>query len=211
MYMQTTKNSSLNNLKIQAKLKRIKESFIGKPIHFDKNGYPYSFFSLTDFHPPMDPTLIEDMADLLVHYGDFKDVDLLVSEADRGGGPLTHAVSRKTNIPYTLANWYPSGTPGELQVSASIGFSGNGLIFLNGIKKGQKTILIDDLLSSGGTAMALIQAIYNGGATVKQCLFVAEKVLMLGRSKIEDKYATSIISLVKFEAESGFTKDVTCG
>lgn len=101
--------------------------------------------------------------------------------------------------------------PATTVLTAIFTGAGNGLIFLNGIKKGQKTILIDDLLSSGGTAMALIQAIYNGGATVKQCLFVAEKVLMLGRSKIEDKYATSIISLVKFEAESGFTKDVTCG
>lgn len=198
---------SLDQYAIQEKLERITRSFIDKPVHFDKTGYPYSLFTLTDFYPPMEPTLIEDMADLLVHYGDFENIDLIVSEADRGGGPLTHAISTRTNIPYTLANWYPSGGPGELQVGASVGFSGNGFIFLNGIKKGQRTILVDDLLSSGGTAIALIQAILKGGATVKQALFVAEKVLMHGRQKLEKNYSIPIISLVKFKAEGGYTKD----
>lgn len=201
------KLKSLDQPAIQKKLERIRKSFIGKPIHFDKTGYPYSLFTLTDFYPPMEPTLIEDMADLLVYYGDFENVDLIVSEADRGGGPLTHAISMRTNIPYTLANWYPSGGPGELQVNASVGFSGNGFIFLNGIKKGQRTILVDDLLSSGGTAIALIQAILKGGATVKQALFVAEKVLMHGRQKLEKIYSIPIISLVKFKTERGYTKD----
>jgi adenine/guanine phosphoribosyltransferase-like PRPP-binding protein len=198
---------SLDDTKIQTKLKRIKESFIGKPIHFDKNGYPYSLFSLTDFHPPMNPDLIEDMADLLVHYGNFKDVDLLISEADRGGGPLTHAISMRTNIPYTLANWYPTGSPGELQVKASVGFSGEGTIFLNGIKKGQHVILVDDLLSSGGTALSLIKAAIKGGAVVDQALFVAEKISMLGREKLNNNYSIPILSLVKFVAEYDKTQE----
>lgn len=198
---------SLNDKVIERKLNRIKKTFIDKPVHFDKKGYPYSLFTLTDYYPPMEPSLIEDMADLLVHYGDFNNVDLIVSEADRGGGPLAHAVSMRTNIPYTLANWYPSGGPGELHVAASVGFSGCGSIFLNGIKKGQTTILIDDLLSSGGTALALIKAIFKGKAAVKQALFVGEKVLMLGRKKLEKKYPIPIISLVRFKAEDGYTKE----
>jgi len=192
---------------IHEKLNRIKKTFIGKPVHFDKKGYPYSLFTLTDYSPPMEPSLLEDMADLLVHYGDFRNVDLIVSEADRGGGPLAHAVSMRTNIPYSLANWYPSGGPGELHVAASVGFSGCGSIFLNGVKKGQNIILVDDLLSSGGTALALIQAVLKGEANVKQALFVGEKVLMLGRQKLEKKFPIPIISLIKFKAEAGYTKE----
>lgn len=192
---------------ITDKLARIKKTFINKPVHFSKEGYPYSFFTLTDFLPPMEPALLEDMAELLVHFGDFKDVDLIVSEADRGGGPLAHAVAVRTGIPYTLANWYPIGGHGELHVAADVGFSGKGDIFLNGVKKGQKIILVDDLLSSGGTALALIRAILKGGATVKQTLFVAEKVLMGGRKKIEEKYDVPIITLVRFYAENKLTRE----
>ncbi|MDO8497403.1 MAG: phosphoribosyltransferase family protein [bacterium] len=199
----------LDQKAIQKKLERIKKTFINKSIHFSKTGYPYSFFTLTDFEPPIEPSLVEDMADLLVHYGNFDSIDLLVSEADRGGGPLTHAVSMRTNIPYTLANWYPNGGQGELHVKASVGFSGKGDIFLNGIKKGQRIILVDDLLSSGGTALALIRAVHKGGAIIKQALFVAEKVLMCGRQKLENNYSIPIISLVKFKAEKGYTKEFT--
>lgn len=202
-----TKLMHLDKYAIQEKLDRIRKSFIGKQIYLDKNGYPYSLFTLTDFFPPMEPTLIEDMADLLVHYGDFEGIDLIVSEADRGGGPLTHAISRRTHIPYTLANWYPTGSPGELEVKASVGFSGKGTIFLNGIKKGQHVILVDDLLSSGGTALSLIKAAIKGGAVVEQALFVAEKVSMLGREKLEKNYSIPILSLVKFIAERGKTEE----
>lgn len=201
------RTTHLNQKIIEKKLIRIMKVFINKPVYFSKTGYPYSFFTLTDFRPPMKPSLIEDMADLLVHYGDFSSIDLIVSEADRGGGPLTHAISMRVGIPYTLANWYPSGGQGELHVTASVGFSGNGNIFLNGIKKGQRTIFVDDLLSSGGTAISIIQAITKGGATVKQALFVGEKVLMHGRQKLESEYSFPIISLAKFYVEKGYTKE----
>ncbi|EKE11556.1 MAG: hypothetical protein ACD_15C00061G0003 [uncultured bacterium] len=205
------KLKSFDNYSIQEKLERIKKCFINKPIYYDKTGYPYSLFTLTDFYPPMEPSLIEDMADLIVYIGDFENIDLIVSEADRGGGPLTHAVSVRTKIPYTLANWYPSGGPGELSVEASVGFSGKGTIFINGIKKEKKVILIDDLLSSGGTASAIIQATIGGGAIIKQALFVAEKVSLNGRQELKKKYSIPIISLVQFIAEGGYTKEVVIG
>lgn len=192
----------------EKKLSRIKKVFINKPIFFSKSGYPYSLFSLTDFTPPLEPFLIEDMADLLLSLGDFENVDLLVSEADRGGGPLTHALAKRTDIPYSLANWYPTGGHGELYVKASVGFSGSGSIYLNGVKKGQKIIIVDDLLSSGGTVIALIETIIKAGASVKECLFVGEKTLMNGRQKIEKKYKIPIISLVKFKAVKGLTEEV---
>ncbi|OGD88668.1 hypothetical protein A2Z54_00345, partial [Candidatus Curtissbacteria bacterium RIFCSPHIGHO2_02_39_8] len=172
---------SLTKKEIDSKLARIKKTFIGIPVFKGKNGYPYSLFPLTDFKPAMKPQLIEDMADLLVYYGDFENANIIVSEADRGGGPLTHAVSMRTNLPYTLANWYPTEVEGSISVKASIGFSGDGVINLNGVEKGQKAILVDDIISSGGTAIALIECIQKAGAHVVEALFVGEKVNLNGR------------------------------
>lgn len=123
----------------------------------------------------MDPQLIEDMADLLIYYGDFTNIDLIVSEADRGGGPLTHAVARKTNIPYTLANWYPIKAEGAISVKASVGFSGDGTICVFGLRPGQKTIFVDDIISSGGTARALIQVVNKTGLPIKQALLTGAR------------------------------------
>jgi adenine phosphoribosyltransferase len=198
---------SMQEREVYQKLVAIKRTFVDIPILKGKNGYPYSLFSLTDFSPAMKPSLVEDMADLLVYYGDFQNADIIVSEADRGGGPLAHAVAVRTGLPYTLANWYPNETVGEISVAASIGFSGQGHIYLNGLVEKQRAILVDDLLSTGGTAVALLQAIQKAKAIPVQALFVAEKVGMGGKSKIENSCKIRIKTLVEFKSEGKTTTD----
>lgn len=197
---------SMSGSGIKEKLKRIKKTFHNIPVINGKDDYPYSVLTLTDFNPPMDPWLIEDMADLIVYYGNFENVDLLVSEADRGGGPLTHAIALRTAIPYTLANWYPVKSAGSINVLASTGFGGKGWICLYGVKKGQKIFLIDDIISSGGTALALIECIIRAKAVVTEAFFVGEKITMAGALKIKKKYNIPVRSLVKFEAMGKSTK-----
>lgn len=197
---------------MSAKLKRVKESFVGLPIRKGLDGYPYSLFPLTD--GPISPSLVEDMADLFIYYdpGNFEKADLLVSEADRGGGLLAQAIGSKTGIPITLANWHavPPDDPGIVTVRASVGFSGQGNIVINGIQPGQRVILVDDLLSSGGTAEALIEAILKAGANIEDAFFVGEKVNMNGRDRIGQKFPdVKVTSLVRFvsEVENGVTTD----
>jgi adenine phosphoribosyltransferase len=193
---------------IQEKLERVKRIFIGIPIFKTKGDYPYSIFTLTDYSPPMVPDLMEDMADLIVHAGNFSNADLILSEGDRGGGPLTHAVSLRTGLPYTLANWYKDEVPGAINVAASVGFSGDGYICVNGIKPGQKVNIVDDLLSSGGTSCGLIEAVQKSGATVNELLFVGEKVNLGGRQKIRDRFGdVKVTSLVKFKSEGKVTEE----
>lgn len=192
------------------KTQRVRETFIGIPIFEGLDGYPYSNFTLTDFSPPMDATLVENMADLLIFYGNWDKITKIVSEADRGGGALTQALALKTGIPYTLANWYPVPAEGSRFVAASVGFSGQGNIAINGIERGDNIVLVDDLLSSGGTAEALIETIREAGAHIEQALFVGEKVNIGGRERIQKKFPDiKITSLVRFisKIENGVTID----
>ncbi|MBU0975749.1 MAG: phosphoribosyltransferase family protein [Patescibacteria group bacterium] len=191
-------NKKLTKEEYGLKLARIKRSFLDIPIINGSNGYPYVLLSLTDSVPPMDPTLLEDMADLLVMEGDFLNVDVIVSEADRGGGPLTHAIALRVGIPYVLANWYPNGIKGETKVKTSIGFSGEGHIYVNGLKSGQKAIIVDDILSSGGTVDALAMALKGSGVVVSEALFVGEKLGIGGRDRILKNHNIQIKSLVQF-------------
>ncbi len=183
---------------IQQKIKRIKKTFINIPVHPNSDKYPYSLFTLTDYFPPLDPTLLEDMADVLIHLVDFTDADLLVSEADRGGGPLTHAVATRVNLPFTLANWYPNGVKGQVKVKTSIGFSGTGNIYLNGIEAGKKVIIVDDLLSTGGTVHGILKALKQQKVEVLHAIFVAEKMGLRGRERIKKDFDVPITSIVKF-------------
>jgi adenine/guanine phosphoribosyltransferase-like PRPP-binding protein len=193
---------------ILGKTLRVNKSFIGKPVFRSLDGYTYCILSITDFFPPMNAELIEDMADLLIYYGSFDNIDLIVSEADRGGGPLTQAVALKTNIPYTLANWYPIAIPWAITVKADVGFSGQGNLCIFGPEPGKNVIIVDDLISTGGTAAALIEAVRRMGANINKALFVGEKVNMGGRNVLEDM-GVKVTSLVKFSArlEDGVTVD----
>ena len=190
------------------KTQKVRSSFIGHKITSGLDGYPYSLFPLAD--GPIEAELVEDMADLIVYYGDFKGVDLLVSEADRGGGPLTQAVAAKTKIPFTLANWHAvsPNVPGVVTVQADIGFSGKGNILVYGIQPNQRVVLIDDLISSGGTSIALFKAIQEAGATIDRAFFVGEKVNKRGRELLKQQFPdVKVTSLVRFisEIENGVT------
>lgn len=204
---------SLSPETIFQKTCRVKESFIGWPIHKGLDGYPYSLFPLTD--GPINPTLVEDMADLIIYSdkrNNFERADILVSEGDRGGGLLAQAIGTKTGIPITLANWHavPPDVPGMVSVKTTIGFSGNGDITIYGIQPEQNVIVVDDLLSTGGTSKALFEAILKMGANIEEAFFVGEKVNLGGRDNIAQKFPNiKITSFARFisEIENSVTID----
>ena len=208
----------LSPREILAKTNRVRESFIRIPIYegLDHEGhsYPYSFFELTA-DKPFRASLFEDAADLIIHSHpeSFENADIILSEGDRGGGPLSQAIGRKTNIPVALANWHkeiPDGLPDVIVVKTEVGFSGVGYIVVSGIKPGQRVVIVDDLLSTGGTAEALIKAIQKAGAYVEEIFFVGEKVNKNGRNYLNQLFQNiNITSLVRFigEIENSVTID----
>lgn len=98
---------------MQARLDRIAHSVTNVPIRRTVDtGAPIASFVHTDFVTAITPDLVEDMAMCLAGSGiPFPHCDVIVSVADRISGSLTHAVSRITGRPYTLANWYPPRLP----------------------------------------------------------------------------------------------------
>ncbi len=63
---------------------------------------------------------------------------------------------------------------------------------IDDIKKGQKIVLVDDVLATGGTMAACIKLIEQQGATVTACIFVMELDGLKGREKIAE-VSTSVI------------------
>ncbi|MDI6603546.1 MAG: adenine phosphoribosyltransferase [Thermoanaerobacteraceae bacterium] len=63
------------------------------------------------------------------------------------------------------------------------------------IQKGQRIIIVDDLLATGGTAYAVLKLIEQLGGVVESLLFLIELTSLNGRKKL-DGY--DIISLIKY-------------
>jgi len=66
------------------------------------------------------------------------------------------------------------------------------------LEKGDKVLIIDDLLATGGTARAACNLIENTGAEVIECAFVVELPRLRGRHKLKNK---KVFSLIMFEGE----------
>ncbi|MCM8772506.1 MAG: adenine phosphoribosyltransferase [Candidatus Omnitrophica bacterium] len=63
------------------------------------------------------------------------------------------------------------------------------------ITKGEKVVLVDDLLATGGTALASCKLIEKCGGIVKKILFLVELEELKGREKLKDY---DVFSLIKF-------------
>jgi adenine phosphoribosyltransferase len=68
-------------------------------------------------------------------------------------------------------------------------------IHTDAIKKGEKILIADDLLATGGTVAAVVDMIKNMGGELVECCFMAELEFLHGSSKLP---AGKVFSLLKF-------------
>lgn len=72
------------------------------------------------------------------------------------------------------------------------------LISEDAIKPGEKVLVIDDLLATGGSAYAMCDLVIQSGATPVACFFLVELCLLKGREFIKKKSGVESYSLVKY-------------
>mgnify|MGYP001825472698 CR=1 FL=1 len=68
------------------------------------------------------------------------------------------------------------------------------------LQPGEKVLLVDDLLATGGTAMAAVRLLRGAGAVVGQSLFVIDLPDLGGAAKLREA-GVSVDSLVEFEGD----------
>jgi adenine phosphoribosyltransferase len=64
--------------------------------------------------------------------------------------------------------------PGEISIDQSTGYS-KGEFFLNDIEKDARVLIVDDVVSTGGTLHPILKAVEANGAIVQDCWIVFEK------------------------------------
>ena len=127
-------------------------------------------------------------------------VDKFVGIEARGfifGAALAHQLK---------AGFVPIRKPGKLP-HTSIGhdydleYGSNRIeIHVDGLAKGERVVIVDDLLATGGTALAALSLAEKSGAQVVECAFVIELSDLPGRKRIQDRG-------VKVHALTAFTEE----
>ena len=113
-------------------------------------------------------------------------IDLVVGMESRGfifGAALAYQLG---------AGFVPVRKPGKLpaltqRVTYELEYGSDSLeIHADAITAGQRVLIVDDLLATGGTARATIDLVSALGAEVVACAFLVELTFLHGRSRLGD-------------------------
>ncbi len=134
--------------------------------------------------------------DQLAEYAQAKGADLVVGPEARGfviGAPIAYKLG-KGFIPVRK----PGKLPAEaIQVKYDLEYGQDALaIHKDAIQLGQKVVVADDLLATGGTIAATIKLVEQLGGDVVGCAFLIELTELGGRKRLGAKY--DIYSLVQY-------------
>lgn len=174
----------------------VRDSFDNKPC-IPMGEYRFLINPLTEQIPATSAELLQGAADWLVEAGDFNHATKIAGEEDKGA-ILVAAVALKTGLPFGMARWYPSGIDGQVSVDFNMEYT-KGQLFLNGIDSGDKVVIVDDMVSTGGTMVALIQAIQQAGAEILDIVCVGEKPAYKGVERIFKETGFRVKTLVKID------------
>ena len=64
---------------------------------------------------------------------------------------------------------------------------------IDAVEPGQRELLVDDLLATGGTTKACVDLIEKSGASVAACVFLVELTFLPGREVLEGYIVHSLI------------------
>ena len=150
----------------------LKQSLINAPIIW-KGDYPYFIHPITDGVPRLEPDVLKAIIELSVPLIDWQSVDMILG-IEAMGLPLMAPLSMRTGIPMVIARKRQYGLKGEIEINQETGYS-KGSIFLNDIKQGENLVIIDDVLSTGGTIRSVIEGVKKTGAVIQNIVVVVEK------------------------------------
>jgi adenine phosphoribosyltransferase len=148
------------------------ESLISCPI-VKKGEYNYFVHQITDGIPSIDPKVLREVAIGMVRLLDLKDVRYIVT-AEAMGIPIGTAISLMTDIPLNIIRKRSYGLSGECEVAQQTGYS-KGQMFVNGLKRGDRIIIVDDVISTGGTMNGIIQTLTDIGVEIAGICFAIKK------------------------------------
>ncbi|TGC11018.1 hypoxanthine/guanine phosphoribosyltransferase [Methanolobus halotolerans] len=152
-------------------LEKLCDSLLNAPI-VRRGEYYYFIHPIADGVPFLEPDLLEEITDHIVQIADM-DVDRIIA-IEAMGIPLATALSLKTGIPFSIIRKRSYELDGEILLSQQTGYS-KGELYINAIKNGDRVLIVDDVVSTGGTLMALITALKSMGAEVCDTVVVLER------------------------------------
>ena len=179
-------------------LDRLRASLADSPVvRFED--YDYFIHPITDGLPLGRPEVLDEVLSELARIGDWRRCDKIVT-AESMGFPLAAGLSMRVRKPYVFIRKRRYGLPGEVSLKQTTGYS-KGDMFINGIAPGDRVVFVDDVISTGGTLLAIGKALRGLGAEIADVLIVFEKTRE--KARVEKELGVRIKTLLKVQVVQG--------
>ena len=131
--------------------------------------------------------------DLTDHYHS-EEISKVVGIESRGfilGGPLASNL-KAGFVPVRKAGKLPADV---FEVKYNLEYGSNSLaIHRDAVEMGERVLVVDDLLATGGTAAATVHLLRQLGAEIVGCAFLVELLTLGGREKLDGCTVHSLLS-----------------
>ena len=145
-----------------------------------------------------DPAAFRASCDVLYDRYKAMNIDKIVGIDARGfvfGAVLAYKLDIGF-IPVRKKGKLPSKT---IQETYSLEYGKDTLeIHEDAVKEGEKVVIVDDLIATGGTVGATVKLVKKLGADIIECAFIVELPDLKGRDQIKD---CKVYSIAEFEGE----------
>ncbi|AGB37758.1 hypoxanthine/guanine phosphoribosyltransferase [Natronococcus occultus] len=177
-------------------MERLLASLDDAPI-IDKDGYEYLVHPISNGVPQLEPALLREVVVEVMQTADLE-VDKIVAP-EAMGIHLATAVSLQTDIPLVVIRKRPYGLEGEVSLHQETGYSESEM-YINDVDEGDRVVVLDDMLSTGGTLAAICESLDGIGAEIVDVVVVMRKV---GDSALDDTpyEATSLLDITVEDGE----------
>jgi adenine phosphoribosyltransferase len=175
----------------------LEQSLHDAPI-IEKEGYHYFVHPISDGVPMLRPELLREIVIRIIRKAELDDVDKIVTPAAMGIH-ISTAVSLMTDIPLVVVRKRQYGLDGEVALSQVTGYSESEM-YVNDVYEGDRVLVLDDVLSTGGTLSGITGALEEIGADIADIVCVIKKAD--GVNKLaEDGYEAK--TLINVEVRDG--------
>jgi len=165
-----------------------------------KGDYSYVVHPITDGTPEIKPELLDEVVhEMQDRIQKCENVDKIVT-IEAMGIPLATALSLRMEIPFVIIRKKSYGLSSEYTVKQKTGYSKSNL-YINGLEKGDNIVIVDDVLSTGGTLQSVLSVLKKMEVIIKGVFIAVDKGNVA--KKLIDEFNVNINALVNIDIVDG--------
>jgi adenine phosphoribosyltransferase len=166
----------------------------------DRNGYPYLVHPLLDGVPRCPPELVQAWVDWARRQPMCREATLLLAP-EAMGLPLVAPLALALALPFGIVRKRKYGLPGEQVAYAETGYGGEAALHVNDVGPGDRILVVDNVLSTGGTLGSLLGTLAGMGCAVVGTLVALDKGT--ARQRLEQQHGVAIEVMRTIRVEAG--------